>query len=170
MRHPLSRTPALAVLAGAALAATGCGGGSTGLARGPSGQAIQARIAAPPDTVIQRAWETLRADNITPRSFQRAAGDTTNLARMESEWIYLPNVFQSAPTQHLSEPEKYIKLLFWARPFRGGTTLYIEPVYTPAVMPTEPTNWARVRELPAAHPAWQYVDYMVDQLSRRLGE
>ena len=144
------------------------GGQSSGIARGPSDRAIEARIAAPPDSVIQTAWETLRADGISPRSYQRMAGDTANMATMESEWIYVPNVYPAAPLGSLSEPEKYIKMLFWAQPFRGGTVLYIEPLYDPMTMPTEPTNWARVRSLPASHPAWQYVEYMGDQLARRL--
>ncbi|MEJ2547320.1 MAG: hypothetical protein P8125_05825 [Gemmatimonadota bacterium] len=144
------------------------GSQSSGIARGPSDSAIEVLIAAPPDSVIQTAWETLRADGITPRSYQRTAGDTANAATMESEWIYVPNVFPSAPLWSLSEPDKYIKMLFWARPFRGGTVLYIEPLYDPVTMPTEPTNWARVRTLPAAHPAWQYVEYTGTQLARRL--
>lgn len=149
-------------------AACSSGGQSSGIARGPSDRAIEARIAAPPDSVIQTAWETLRADGITPRSFQRTADDTANVATMESEWIYIPKVYPSAPVGSLSEPEKYIKMLFWAQPFRGGTVLYIEPFYDPTTMPTEPTNWARVRTLPPAHPAWQYVQYTAEQLARRL--
>ncbi len=144
------------------------GAQSSGIARGPSDSAIEARIAAPPDSVIQTAWETLRADGITPRSYQRAAGDTSNVATMESEWIYVPNVYPSAPLGSLREPEKFIKMLFWAQPFRGGTVLYIEALYDPTTMPTEPTNWARVRTLPPAHPAWQYVQYTGTQLARRL--
>ena len=154
----------------APLIAGACSSGaqSSGIARGPSDSAIEARIAAPPDSVIQTAWETLRADGITPRSYQRTAGDTANVATMESEWIYVPNVFPSAPLGSLREPEKYIKMLFWAQPFRGGTVLYIEPLYDPTTMPSEPTNWARVRTLPPAHPAWQYVQYTGSQLARRL--
>lgn len=144
------------------------GAQSSGIARGPSDSAIEARIAAPPDSVIQTAWETLRADGITPRSYQRAAGDTSNVATMESEWIYVPKVYPSAPLGSLREPEKWIKILFWAQPFRGGTVLYIEPLYDPTTEPTIPPNWARLRTLPAAHPAWQYVQYMGDQLARRL--
>jgi hypothetical protein len=145
-------------------------GQSSGIARGPSDRAIEARIAAPPDTVILRAWETLQADGILPRSFQRAADDTANVATMESEWIYVPQVFPSAPLGSLSEPEKYLKMMFWAQPFRGGTVLYIEPLYDPSTMPSEPTNWARLRTVPTAHPAWQYVQYTAEQLARRLDQ
>jgi hypothetical protein len=169
MRNAHAQVTMLAALLTAPIAAAcGSGGGSTGLARGPSAQAIEARVAAPPDTVIQKAWETLRADDVTPRSFQRMAGDTANVAQLESEWIYIPNVYPVAPLQSLSEPEKYIKILFWAQPYRGGTVLFIDPVYSPAVMPTEPVNWSRLRTLPASHPAWQYVQYVADQLARRL--
>ena len=150
------------------LGACSSGAQSSGIARGPSDQAIEARIALPPDSVIQTVWETLRADGISPRSFQRAVDDSANVATMESEWIYVPNVYPAAPLGSLREPEKYIKMLFWAQPFRGGTVLYIEPLYDPTTMPTEPTNWARVRTLPAAHPAWQYVQYTGEQLARRL--
>jgi len=150
------------------IAACAGGGQSSGIARGPSDRAIEARIAAPPDSVIQTAWETLRADGITPRSFQRTADDTANVATMESEWIYVPNVYPPAPLGSLSEPEKYIKMLFWAQPFRGGTVLYIEPLYDPTTMPSTPPNWARLRTLPPAHPAWQYVQYTGEQLARRL--
>ncbi len=149
-------------------AACSAGGQSSGIARGPSDRALEARVAAPPDTVIQRAWETLRADGVTPRSFQRTTGDTANVATMESEWIYVPYVYPTAPLGSLPESEKYIKMLFWAQPFRGGTVLYIEPVYDPLDVPTEPTNWARTRTLPSMHPAWQYVQYTADQLARRM--
>ncbi len=170
MHSGRSRMAVLAALTAAPFALGACSSGaqSSGIARGPSDSAIEARIAAPPDSVIQTAWETLRADGITPRSYQRAAGDTSNVATMESEWIYVPNVYPSAPLGSLREPEKYIKMLFWAQPFRGGTVLYIEPLYDPTTMPTEPTNWARVRTLPPAHPAWQYVQYTGTQLARRL--
>jgi len=164
------RMSILATLFAAPVLLGACSGGgqSSGIARGPSDRAIEARIAAPPDSVIQTAWETLRADGISPRSFQRTAGDTANVATMESEWINVPRVYPAAPFGSLSEAEQYIKILFWAQPFRGGTVLYIEPLYDPMTMPTEPTNWARVRSLPASHPAWQYVEYMGDQLARRL--
>ena len=170
MQSAGSRTAVLGMLFTAPILIAACSGGgqSSGIARGPSDRAIEARIAAPPDSVIQTAWETLRADGITPRSFQRTADDTANVATMESEWIYVPNVYPSAPLGSLREPEKYIKMLFWAQPFRGGTVLYIEPLYDPTSLPTEPTNWARLRSLPAPHPAWQYVQYTGEQLARRL--
>lgn len=160
--------PAMLCAAPVLFAACSSAGQSSGIARGPSDQAIEARIAAPPDSVIQTAWETLRADGITPRSFQRAAGDTANVATMESEWIFVPTVYSAAPLGSLRETEKYIKILFWAQPFRGGTVLYIEPLYDPTTMPSDPPNWARLRTLPPAHPAWQYVQYMGEQLARRL--
>lgn len=157
------------LLALATAAAAACGGGqSAGLARGPSANALIARVAAPPDTVIQVAWETLRAEGISPRSFQRMAGDTANVAEMASEWIYVPSVYPTAPLGSLSEPEKWIKLLFWARPDRGGTLLYIDALYSPVELPTEPTDWSRLRPLPSSHPAWQFVQYVADQLARRM--
>ena len=167
MRNILVSATMLAALTAIPLA--GCGGGtSAGIARGPSANAIEARVALPPDTVIEKAWETLRADNVTPRAYQRMAGDTANVAYMESEWIYVPNVYRAAPMGILSEYEKWIKLLFWAQPYRGGTVLYIDALYSPAVEPTDPVNWSRLRSLPASHPAWQYVQYVADQLARRL--
>ncbi len=170
MQDRLWRIPVLTTLFVAPLIIGACssGGQSSGIAQGPSDSALEARIAAPPDTVIQRAWETLRADGVTPRSFQRLTGDTANVASMESEWIYVPNVYPTAPLGSLPESEKYIKMLFWAQPFRGGTVLYIEPIYDPTDLPTEPTNWARTRPLPSAHPAWQYVQYTAEQLARRM--
>ena len=129
MQSAGSRMAVLTTLFAAPILIAACSGGgqSSGIARGPSDRAIEARIAAPPDSVIQTAWETLRADGITPRSFQRTADDPANVATMESEWIYVPNVY-----------------------------------------PTDPPNWARLRTVPAAHPAWQYVQYTGDQLARRL--
>lgn len=169
MQIRLSRMHGLAALLVAPFVFGACASGqSPGIAQGPSDQAIEARVAAPPDTVLQRAWETLRADGVMPRSFQRAADDSANVGTMESEWIYVPNVYPVAPLGSLSENEKYVKMVFWAEPFRGGTVLYIEPFYDPTTMPTEPTNWARVRTLPPAHPAWQYVQYTAEQLARRL--
>ncbi len=161
----------VAVISGVLGSAACAGGGqSTGIAQGPSDRAIEAMIAAPPDTVIHRAWETLRADGISPRSYQVTAGDSANSATMESEWIYVPNVYPAAPLASLPESERWVKMLFWARPFRGGTALYIEPLYDPISGPSEPTNWARVRTLPSAHPAWQYVQYTGEQLARRLDQ
>jgi hypothetical protein len=125
-------------------------------------------ISAPPDTVIQKAWEAIRNDGIQPRWFARTTDDTTNVARMESDWIYVPRVLDSATFGHLSEPEKWIKLLFWAEPERGGTLLYVEPLHNPMSEPTEPVQWPLMRPVPAAHPAWQYVDKLGRDLLRRL--
>ena len=170
MQDRLWRVPVFTTLFVAPLIIGACASGaqSSGIARGPSDLAIEARVAAPPDSVIQTAWETLRSDGVTPRSFQRTTGDTANVASMESEWIYVPNVYPAAPLGSLPESEKYIKMLFWAQPFRGGTVLYIEPIYDPTDLPTEPTNWARTRTLPPVHPAWQYVQYTAEQLARRM--
>jgi len=147
------------------LAACASGSGSQGISRGPSNNATIVRVAAPPDTVMQRAWEVLRNDGIQPRWFSRSADDSTNIARMESDWIYVPRVLDSATFGSLSEPEKYIKMLFWAEPERGGTLLYL---YNPMSMPTEPVQWGLMRPVPGAHPAWQYVDLFARQLVRRL--
>lgn len=153
-----------------ALVSAGCASGSSaGLARGPSSRAVVADIGAPPDSVIQVAWEVLRNDGVMARSFQRMAGDTTNMARMESDWIYVPTVFPSAPLSGVAENEKFVKLLMWAEPFRGGTRLYVEPLYNPTDMPSEPTQLARLRTLPNAHPSWQYVEEVGREMTRRLG-
>jgi hypothetical protein len=165
------RLPAAVALL--ALATSACAsGGSTGLSRGPSDRAVTADYGAPPDSVMQAAWEVLRNDGVMARSFQRMAGDTANVARMESDWIYVPNVFPAAPLAGVTEGEKYVKLLMWAEPFRGGTRLYLEALYDPtaADFPTEPTNWARLRTLPNAHPSWQYVADVGRDLGRRLDE
>lgn len=151
------------------LAACASGGGSQGINRGPSGNASILRVAAPPDTVMQRAWEVLANDGVQPRWFSRTVDDTTNVARMESDWIYVPRVIDSATFGHLSEPEKYIKLLFWAEPSRGGTLLYVEALYNPLSDPTEPVQWSLMRPVPGAHPAWQYVQLFGQNLERRLG-
>ena len=150
------------------LAACASGSGSQGISRGPSNNATVVRVAAPPDTVMQTAWEVLRNDGIQPRWFSRSVDDSTNVATMESDWIYVPRVLDSAVFGHLSEPEKYIKLLFWADPERGGTLLYVEPMYNPMVEPTEPVQWALMRPIPGAHPAWQYVQVFAQNLVRRL--
>jgi len=150
------------------LAACASGSGSQGISRGPSRDATVVRVAAPPDTVMQRAWEVLRADGIQPRWFSRSADDSTNVARMESDWIYVPRVLDSATFGHMSDPEKYVKMLFWAEPERGGTLLYVEALYNPMTEPTEPVQWGMMRPVPGAHPAWQYVDHFARQLVRRL--
>ncbi|MCK5482619.1 MAG: hypothetical protein KAJ13_02910, partial [Gemmatimonadetes bacterium] len=54
------------------LAACASGSGSQGISRGPSNNATIVRVAAPPDTVMQRAWEVLRNDGIQPRWFSRS--------------------------------------------------------------------------------------------------
>jgi hypothetical protein len=165
-----SRTTHLLTLGAVAgvLAACASGGGSQGLNRGPSRNATVLRVAAPPDTVIQRAWEVLANDGVQPRWFARTTGDTTNVARMESDWIYVPRVVPSATFGHLTEPQKYIKLLFWAEPERGGTLLYVEALFNPVDDPTEPVQWALMRPVPGSHPAWQYVQVFGENLVRRL--
>jgi len=160
------RLPLLALLA--ALTAACASGGSTGLNRGPSSRAVVTDFGAPPDTVIQVAWEVLRNDGVMARSFQRMAGDTTNVARMETDWIHVPTVFPAAPLGGVSESERYIKLLMWAEPYRGGTRLYVETLYNPTDLPSEPVNWARLRTVPNAHPSWQYVEDVERNIRRRL--
>lgn len=155
-------------LAAGVLTACVSGSGSQGISRGPSGDAAILRVAAPPDTVMQRAWEVLRNDGVQPRWFSRTVDDSTNVAKMESDWIYVPRVLDSATFGHMSEPEKYIKLLFWAEPSRGGTLLYVEALYNPVSDPTEPVQWAAMRPVPGAHPAWQYVQVFGHNLERRL--
>lgn len=167
MTHTVRYSLCATMLAvGAAACATG--GGSTGLNRGPSNRAVIADFGAPPDSVMQTAWEALRGDGIMARSFQRMAGDTTNVARMETDWIYVPTVYPSAPLSGVAENERYVKLLLWAEPFRGGTRLYVEPLYNPVDLPSEPTQWARLRTLPNAHPSWQYVEHVGNEITRRL--
>jgi len=150
------------------LAACASGSGSQGISRGPSNNATIVRVAAPPDTVMQRAWEVLRNDGIQPRWFSRSAADSTNIARMESDWIYVPRVLDSVTFGSLSESEKYVKMLFWAEPERGGTLLYVEALYNPMSEPTEPVQWGLMRPVPGAHPAWQYVELFARNLVRRL--
>jgi hypothetical protein len=125
-------------------------------------------VAAPADTVIQISWEVLRNDGIMARWFQRTVDDTANVAKMESDWIYVPRVLDSVTFGHLSEPEKWIKLMFWAMPERGGTLLYVEALYHPVNLPTEPAQWAAMRTVPGAHPAWQYVQNYGNNLLRRM--
>jgi len=150
------------------LAACASGSGSQGMSSGPSNNATIVRVAAPPDTVMQRAWEVLRNDGVQPRWFSRSVDDSTNVARMESDWIYVPRVLDSAMFGSMSEPEKYIKLLFWAEPERGGTLLYVEALYNPMDTPSEPVQWPLMRPVPGAHPAWQYVQNFAQNLGRRL--
>lgn len=150
------------------LAACASGSGSQGISRGPSDNATVVRVAAPPDTVMQRAWEVLRNDGIQPRWFSRSADDSTNIARMESDWIYVPRVIDSATFGHMSEAERYVKMLLWAEPERGGTLLYVEALYNPMSDPTEPVQWSLMRPVPGAHPAWQYVERFGRELVRRL--
>ncbi len=155
-------------MAAGILTACASGSGSQGISRGPSNNATIVRVASPPDTVMQRAWEVLANDGIQPRWFSRTADDSTNVAHMESDWIYVPRVISSATFGHLSEPEKYIKLLFWAEPERGGTLLYVEALYNPMTDPTEPVQWSLMRPVPGVHPAWQYVEVFGQNLVRRL--
>lgn len=168
----MTRTAARPTLAVAlATLLIGCASsGSTGLNRGPSSDAVVADYGAPPDSVMQVAWEELRGDGVMARSFERMAGDTTNLARMETDWIHVPSVFPSAPLSGVGESERFIKLLLWAEPFRGGTRLYVEALYDPTTLPTEPTNWSRLRPVPGAHPSWQYVENVGRGIERRLDQ
>lgn len=162
------RLPLLVALAG--LLPACASGGSSGLNRGPSDRAVVADYGATPDSVMQIAWEVLRNDGVMARSFQRMAGDTMNVARMETDWIHVPSVFPAAPLSGVSESEQWIKLLMWAEPFRGGTRLYVEPLYDPTTLPTEPTNWARLRVLPNAHPSWQFVSEVGRDITLRLSD
>ena len=161
---------ASAVLPTIILACASSGGGR--LARGPSGSAVTADFGAPPDSVMQTAWEVLRNDGVMARSFQRMAGDTTNLARMESDWIHVPSVYPAAPLSGVSLGEQYVKMLMWAEPYRGGTRLYVEALYDPtsASIPSEPANWARLRSIPTAHPSWSYVEEVGREIARRMNE
>lgn len=170
MRDGGGRVPALCLLAALVAACGGATRGSQGIARGPSDDAVSLRFAAPPDTVITLAWVTMRNDGVLARSFQREPGDTLNVAYMESDWVYVPNVYPSAVFGPLAEPEKWIKLLFWAEPERGGTRLYVEVLYNQSDLPSEPVMWARLRPVPSAHPAWGYVETVVAGIERRLDE
>lgn len=168
MRSSRSRLWLAASMVAGVVTACASGSGSQGMNRGPSGSATVMRVAAPPDTVMQRAWEVMRNDGVQPRWFSRTVDDTTNVARMESDWIYVPRVLDSVTFGHLSEPEKYIKLLFWAVPERGGTLLYVDALFNPMSEPTEPVQWSLMRPIPGSHPAWQYVEVFGQNLVRRL--
>jgi hypothetical protein len=135
----------------------------------PERNATQGRFGVPPDSVIMVVWEAIRTDEIGIRRFQRAAEDTTGMAFMESDWVYVPRVLPSAPLTGIPEPEKWVKFLFWAFPEEGGTRLYAEGVYNPSQLPTEPPNWNMIVVVPSAAPAWQYIDVTYEQINRRLG-
>jgi hypothetical protein len=79
---------ALTPLLGIACASSGGGG----LGRGPSSRAVTAEYGAPPDSVMQAGWEAVREGDIMARSLQRCAGDTADMARMESDWCHVPTV------------------------------------------------------------------------------
>ncbi|MFQ5745655.1 MAG: hypothetical protein ACE5HF_00375 [Gemmatimonadota bacterium] len=150
--------------------ALGCGGGmSPGIRQGPSDQAVTSSYGATPDSVITRVWEVLRGDGVLSRSFERSPSDSSNVAHLESDWVFIPNVLASATFGHLSDNEKWVKLLFWAMPERGGTKLYMDVLYSPLDPPTEPVNWTRLRPIPGAHPAWAYVEVVMTGINRRLG-
>lgn len=170
---------AIRVVGGVALGAAvvvglaACGGGargSQGISQGPSADAVVARYGAPPDTIIALAWVALRNDGVLARSFQREPGDTVNVAYMESDWIFVPAVYPSAIFGSLREPEKWIKMLFWAEPARGGTELSVEVLFNPSDLPSEPVMWSRLRPVPTTHPAWAYVETVFAGIERRLGE
>ena len=135
----------------------------------PDNDAAQGRFGVPPDSVIMVVWAAIRTDEIGIRRFQRAAEDTTGMAFMESDWVYVPRVLPSAPLTGLPEAEKWVKFLFWAFPEEGGTRLYAEGVYNPSQLPSEPPNWSLIVVVPNAAPAWQYIDVTYEQINRRLG-
>ena len=134
----------------------------------PSKQATEGTFGVSPDSVIMVVWEVIRTDEIGTRRFQRAAEDTTGMAFLESDWVYVPRVLPSAPLTGLPEPEKWVKFLFWAFPEKGGTRLYAEGVYNPTSLPAEPPNWNLVTVVPNAAPAWQYIDVKYEEVNRRL--
>lgn len=158
---------ALAV-ASVSLACTSSGG-LPAILQQPEKQAAQGRFGVPPDSVIMIVWESIRTDEIGTRRFVRAAEDTTGMAFLESDWVYVPRVLPSAPLTGLPEPEKWVKFLFWAFPEQGGTRLYAEGVYNPSQLPSEPPNWNLITVVPSAAPAWQYIDVTYEQINRRLG-
>lgn len=135
----------------------------------PERNATQGRFGVPPDSVIMIVWETIRTDEIGTRRFIKAAQDTTGMAFLESDWVYVPRVLPSAPLTGLPEAEKWVKFLFWAFPEEGGTRLYAEGVFNPSQLPTEPPNWSMIVVVPSAAPAWQYIDITYEQINRRLG-
>lgn len=144
-------------------------GGLPAILQQPDDRAVQGRFGVPPDSVIMVVWASIRTDEIGVRRFQRAADDTTGMAFMESDWVYVPRVLPSAPLEGLPEPEKWVKFLFWAFPDRGGTRLYAEGIYNPTNLPSEPTAWTQVVVVPTAAPAWQYIDLKYEDINRRLG-
>ncbi len=158
------------LLASGIAAACASSGGLPAILQKPDDKAVTMHFGVPPDSVIMVAWESLRADGVLARRFQRAAEDTTGRAFMESDWVYVPRVMPTAPLTGLSEPEKWVKFLFWAYPDRGGTRLFAEGVYNPTQLPSEPTNWSLVILVPDAVPAWQYVENRLEDINRRLNE
>lgn len=169
VRKRIGLVRSFALVAGVALlGACSSSGPDVGIRRGPTPNAVVSDFAQPPDSVITAAWETLRADGILARSFQRRAKDTTNVAYLESDWVYVPNVMSSAIFGSLEEPEKWVKLVFWAQPDHGGTVLSMDAFYNPVDLPSEPTNWARLQEVPRPHPAWNYVQRVLQGIDRRL--
>jgi len=157
------------VMAVAAGVWIGCGSTSgPGIAQGPSDTAVAARIPALPDSVIEKVWESVRSDGVMARKFNRMAGDTTNIAFMESDWVYVPDVYPSAGFGSLSENQKWVKFLFWAVPDRGGTLLYMDVLFDPTALPTEPVMWSRMVSVPQSHPSWGYVQALTNDIGRRL--
>lgn len=155
-------------LASSSLACSSAGG-LPAILRQPSSEATQGRFGVPPDSVIMVVWAAIRTDEVGVRRFQKAAEDTTGMAFMESDWVYVPRVLPSAPIDALPEPEKWVKFLFWAFPDQGGTKLYAQGVYNPSQLPTEPPNWSMIVVVPQAAPAWQYIDQKYIEINRRLG-
>jgi hypothetical protein len=158
---------------GLAVAGTGLAcassGGMPAVLKQPNERAVQGTFGAAPDSVIMIVWESIRTDEVGVRRFQKAAEDTTGMAFLESDWVYVPRVLPSAPLQGLPETEKWVKFLFWAFPDRGGTKLYAEGIYNPSQLPAEPPNWNLIVLVPSSAPAWQYIDYKYEDINRRLG-
>lgn len=156
---------------GFASLSAGCAssGGLPAILQQPSDQAVQGRFGVPPDSVIMVVWASIRTDEVGVRRFQKAAEDTTGMAFLESDWVYVPRVLPSAPLESVPEPEKWVKFLFWAFPDQGGTRLYAQGVYNPSQLPSEPPLWNMIVLVPSGVPAWQYIDVKYIDINRRLG-
>jgi len=111
----------------------------------------------------------MRSDGVMARKFNRMAGDTTNVAFMESDWVYVPDVYPSAGFGSLPENQRWVKFLFWSVPDRGGTMLYMDVLFNPTTEPTEPVMWSRMVSVPQSHPSWGYVQALTNDIGRRLG-
>jgi len=170
LRHRIAGAALLA----AVVALTGCTRSlrplSTGIKGGPSVRALKSKITgATPEETITKVWQVLRNDDILVRSFVKVPKDSTQVASMESDWVYVPRVLSSALFGSMREPEKWVKFLFWAEPRENGTLLSMDILYNPTNLPTQPVQWERLRTIPATHPAWSYVDVVISGIERRLG-